>query len=111
MTSEDKKKLEHIVTRVAEIKERMKEENEEIKELCTEAVEKCGVSAKVVKQLAKEKNWNEIERMAQALLEEELDKCRAALGMLADLPLGKHAQERKTEKRGSMKDYAPAGTA
>jgi uncharacterized protein (UPF0335 family) len=95
----DKKKLSAIVERVAQLQASKKTYDEEIKELCEEAKEKLGVQAKVVKQLAKETNWNEIERMAQRQLEEELDSCRNALGLLADLPLGEHAQERVKKKR------------
>ena len=113
MNTEDKKKLEHIVERVAELERQKKELGEEVKELCDEAKGKLGVSVKATKQLAKEKNMDEIERLGQRLLEEEIDNCRAALGMIADLPLGMSATARLEEggktqgkKRGSMKDFA-----
>lgn len=115
MNTEDKKKLDHIVGRVAELEAQKKDIGEEIKELCEEAKDKLGRNPKVIKQLAKEKNWNETERMAQRQLEEELDDCRNALGMLADLPLGENAQERARKnadkKRGKLKELEPAGMA
>lgn len=112
MNSDEKRKLDHIVNRVAELEAKKKEIAEEIKELCDDAKDKLGRSPKVIKQLAKEKNWDEIERMAQRELEEELDDCRSALGLLADLPLGEHAQRRQEEKRARKgRELEPAGSA
>jgi len=98
MTRDEEKKLEHIVERCLVLKGQIDTAKEEIKELEEAAWEKCGVKPKVIKQLVKEKGWNEIERMAQRQLEESLDECRKALGMLADLPLGEHAVERKQKQ-------------
>ena len=44
--------------------------------------------AKVLRQLAKETAWTELERLAQRQLEDRLDQCRAALGLLGDTPPG-----------------------
>lgn len=102
MTKDETKKLEHIVDRSYLLQTQIDERKEEQKELAEAAWEKCGVKPKVIKQLVKEKGWDEIKRTAQRLLEESLDECRTALGMLADLPLGEHAVERK-KKSGAAK--------
>jgi hypothetical protein len=106
MTRDEEKKLEHIVERSGVLQAQIDQAKEEMKELADSAWEKCGVKPKVIKQLVKEKGWNEIERMAQHQLEESLDECRKALGMLADLPLGEHAVERK--KKQQPKKLEPA---
>lgn len=107
MNRDEEKKLEHIVERCLFLKGEVEQRKEEIKELEEAAWEKCGVKPKVIKQLVKEKGWNEIERMAQRQLEESLDSCRKALGLLADLPLGEHAVER-TKKQQKKKQLEPA---
>lgn len=99
MNKDEEKKLEHIVDRCRLLQDEMDERKEEIKELCESAWEKCEVKPKVIKQLVKEKGWNEVDRMAQRQLEESLDQCRKALGLLADLPLGEHAIARQERKR------------
>lgn len=111
MNAADKVNLDSIVSRVADLEMQKKEIGEEIQELCKQAKDDLGRSAKVIKQLAKEKNWNEIERMEQRLLEDELDECRGALGLLADTPLGEHAQARaatKTVRKSSSVSMAGA---
>ena len=87
----DIKALTHIVQRIAKLNGEIKEANFEIKELADSAWEKCGKSAKAVKQLAKESAWDAVKRKAQQDLEEEVDAGRLALGMLSDTPLGEAA--------------------
>lgn len=98
MTRDEEKKLEHIVDRCVLLKGEIDERKEEIKELEESAWEKCAVRPKAIKQLVKEKGWDEVQRMEQRQHEESLDQCRKALGMLADLPLGEHAVERKKKQ-------------
>ena len=94
MTSEETKKLQHIVERYAQLATEIAAAREEQKELAATAWETCGVPAKVLRQLAKETAWTELERLAQRQLEDRLDQCRAALGLLGDTPLGEGALRR-----------------
>jgi hypothetical protein len=91
-----KKKLVHIVERVARLNADIKAARFEQKELCDSAWEQCEVKPKVIKQLARESAWNEVERHAQKQHEEAMDECRLALGLLADTPLGQ-AELQRTE--------------
>jgi len=93
MTEDEKKALLHIVKRYAELNDGKKAISDEQKELAEAAWEKCGVQAKAIKRLAREFDWDNIERLAQKQLEESLDECRHALGILADTPLGEAAIE------------------
>lgn len=99
MTPDEKKKLQHIVERYAELNGDIKTAREEQKELADSAWEACGIKPKVVKQLAKEKDWTEVERMERRQFEESLDDCRAALGMLLDTPLGDAAEKQHAEHK------------
>ena len=94
MNAHEKKRLAHIVKEVARLEASRKELADEIKEFLAVAKVELGRDAQVIKQLAKEINLDDLERSAQLLLEQELDECRVALGFMADLPLGKAAQER-----------------
>ena len=105
MTSDEEKNLKHIVERSVQLQQEIDERKEEMKELSEAAWEKCGVRPKVIKQCVKESGWDEIERVAQRQLEESLDQCRKALGLLADLPLGEHAQERERKKKSPAKRH------
>jgi uncharacterized protein (UPF0335 family) len=91
MTNDETKSLTYIVNRVAELNKAKQEADWEIKELADSAWEKCGVAAKVVKQLAKEQAWDAVKREERKQFEESLDECRAKLGMLLDTPLGESA--------------------
>jgi len=106
MTRDEEKKLGHIVDRCVVLQAQIDQAKEEQKELGDAAWDKCGVKPKVIKQMVKEKGWSETQRMEQRLLEESLDQCRKALGLLADLPLGEHAVERK--KKQQIKKLEPA---
>jgi hypothetical protein len=102
--------LKYIVARHAELNAQLKEIKFEQKELEDSAWEKCGKSAKAIKQLSKESAWDEVRRERQRLLEEEIDAGRAALGMLADTPLGGAELTRMEEERvtrGWKADDAP----
>lgn len=111
ITGNAKKKLEYIVERHAQLAKEIKGLKFEQKELEDSAPEQCGVSAKTVKQLSKESNWSDVEREKQRQREEELDAARAALGMLADTPLGEaemrraeeNLQQSKTPAKGKKK--------
>ena len=104
MHTDRQKQLQHIVDRYHTLKGEIAELKEEMKELENAAWEKCEVKAKVIRQLVKEMDWDETRRMGQRQLEESLDQCRNALGMLADLPLGEHAQARQRKKHKEQLD-------
>lgn len=91
--------LKYIVTRHSELNAQIKAAKFEQKELEESAWEKCGKSAKAIKQLSKESAWDEVRRERQRLLEEEIDAGRAALGMLASTPLGEAEMARMEEER------------
>ncbi|MEO0943217.1 MAG: hypothetical protein AAFY06_00045 [Pseudomonadota bacterium] len=93
MNKDDKKRLTHAVKRLAEINAERKELNAEAKEIRDAAKESMELSPKVLTQLAKEQAFTPHERDAQLALEEALDNCRSALGMLSDTPLGEAAME------------------
>jgi uncharacterized protein (UPF0335 family) len=101
MDSATKKKLKPIVERIAQLMKEKNDLDDEIKELVEEAQEKCDVQPKVTRQLAKETNWNEVDRTRQRLLEEELDDARTALGLLADTPLGQGVTD-SIKKKGAL---------
>lgn len=99
LNSDDKKKLTNFVGLASSRLAQIKELQDEIKELCADAEEAIGVKSKVLRQLAKERNWNDAERAEQQRLEADLDVCRLALGMLADTPLGEAAQGKVKAKK------------
>jgi hypothetical protein len=79
------------VARIVAINAQVQELKWEAKEIAGAAWNKYGVKAKVVKQLAQESAWDEVQREERRQHEESLDQCRAALGLLADTPLGQAA--------------------
>jgi uncharacterized protein (UPF0335 family) len=95
MTPGERTALTQIVERTKAINAEVQALKWEAKELAESAWDKAGVRPKVVKQLAKEAAWDQVKREEQRQHEEALDQCRAALGLLADLPLGQAAQERE----------------
>lgn len=110
MNQSERQALNDYAQRVAALERQKKEIADDIKAICDNCKDTTGTRPKVLKQLAKEINWTEIERMDQWMLEEELDECRSALGLLADTPLGEAAQN-KTKRVRRIKDLEPAGTA
>lgn len=110
MNQQERQALNDFAQRVANLERQKKEIADDIKDICEECKGQTGTRPKVLKQLAKELNWTQVERMDQHMLEEELDACRSALGLLADTPLGEAAQD-KTRRRGRIKEMTPAGTA
>lgn len=110
-TEPQKKALDEAITKLARLEDEKKMLADDIKELTAGTVDSFrehGVTAKVVKQLVKERGYDEIERMAQRQAEETLDQCRHALGLLADLPLGEHAQQRAVAKTSKRREKADA---
>jgi len=91
--------LKHIVARHAELSSQIKGMKMEQKELEDSAWEKCGKSPKAIRVLSKESAWDEVKRERQRQLEEEIDQGRAALGLLADTPLGTAELERMADER------------
>lgn len=91
--------LKHIVSRHADLNSQIKAAKFEQKELEDSAWEKCGKSGKAIRVLSKESAWDEIKRERQRLLEEEIDAGRAALGLLADTPLGAAELERMADEK------------
>lgn len=107
LTRDQAEQLEETISQLARLEDEKKALSEDIKDLTKGAVEayrEHGLDAKIVKQLVKEKGFDELERMAQRQAEECLDMCRHALGLLADLPLGEHAQQRVKAKRKEPAD-------
>jgi hypothetical protein len=92
MTPGERAELTRIVERRKAINAQIQDLKWEAKELGEAAWDKCGVKAKVVAQLAKETAWDAVQREERRQFEESLDECRAALGLLADTPLGQAAQ-------------------
>lgn len=101
MTAQDRQAngLAPVVMRIARLNADIQAAKFEINEIADDAynndlVRAASVSMarKVVKQLAKESAWDQVQREEQRQLEEAIDECRAALGMLADLPLGQAVQ-------------------
>lgn len=74
------------------------------KEVAESAWDTCGVQASVVKQLAKEQAWDDVQREKQRQYEEALDHARAALGALLDTPLGQAAM---ISEENSLAEAAP----
>jgi hypothetical protein len=91
--------LKHIVSRHAHLNAQIKEMKFEQKELEDSAWEKCGKSPKAIRVLSKESAWDEVKRERQRQLEEEIDAGRAALGLLADTPLGAAELERMADEK------------
>jgi len=110
MLAEEKSKLSKIVNRAVEINAKVQALKWELKELADSAWKACGVKAKTIKQLAKEAAWDDVQRDEQRLLEEKLDECRLALGMLKDLPLGQAAAEAAGRERLGGEDTGDQST-
>lgn len=100
-------KLTLIVERLRAINADVKALKMEAKELEDSALDECGYSAKAVRTLAKEAAWNEVEREARRQLEDEIDKGRAALGLLAQLPLWQAELERMATQKLEEGTAAP----
>lgn len=95
----ERKALEHDLDELVRMREVRKELDEEVKQVIEAAAARTGLSPKTIKQLAKERGWNEIEREHQRQTEEELDQARAALGMLPPDRLSEAAAPRKGAKK------------
>lgn len=106
MNNNEIAKLKPIVARIQHLNGEMKAARFEIKELADLSWDACGVSAKAVKQMAKEASWDAIARERQKQLEEEVDQCRNALGMLSDLPLGEAALKNNGKDAGEPQHHA-----
>ena len=91
MNQGDVNGIKRDVARIVAINAQVQELKWEAKEIAGAAWNKYGVKAKVVKQLAQESAWDEVQREERRQHEESLDQCRAALGLLADTPLGQAA--------------------
>lgn len=95
----DTAKLTYIVARHHELAAQVKTLKMEQKELEDSAWEQCGYSGKAVRALSKESGFNAVEREKKRQLEEEIDKGRAALGLLATTPLGEAEMQRMREEQ------------
>jgi hypothetical protein len=103
MRTEQNPKLAQAVERIVKLTARSKEIGFEINEVADAAYEaglvrvpNAPAARKVLKRLAKDSIASDVEREEQRLIEETIDECRAALGLLADLPLGQAAQHSVT---------------
>jgi uncharacterized protein (UPF0335 family) len=103
-TDADREKLSSIVERYRVLEDQIKAAKDEQKELAESAKANLGVPAKALKQAAKEMGWDSVERAAQRQLEDALDACRQALGLLADTPLGQAAQSLAKDIRAGKAD-------
>lgn len=92
-TTEHTKRFTELAHHYAELESRKKELADDMKACADLAKNELGVPPKALKQAAKELGMDSVERMAQRELEDALDACRLALGLLADTPLGQAAQE------------------
>jgi uncharacterized protein (UPF0335 family) len=122
MNQDEKKNLKAIVERGHKLQCEIDGLKDEIKALADSAWEKAGVKAKVVRQLIKEKGWDNTQRMERQQFEEALDTCRTALGILASTPLGQaeidrmeagaaqhHGTNPRYKSNGNKKARQPAG--
>ncbi|HWE19672.1 MAG TPA: hypothetical protein VG758_21225 [Hyphomicrobiaceae bacterium] len=91
MTPGEKQRLVGDVERIKVLNAEIQSAKWTIKEIADAAWDAYGVKGKVVKQLAKEAAWDQVQREERRQFEGSLDECRAALGLLADLPLGQAA--------------------
>ena len=85
--------LASYVERIEALEAEKKGLADDIKDIYTE-VRAAGLSAKHVRAIIKERRQDPAERRA---FEETLDQYRAALGMLADSPLGAAAMKKRAE--------------
>jgi hypothetical protein len=111
MTPQEKQHLTRIVNDYARMNAEIQSLKWDQKALAESAWDKAGVKPRVVKQLAKESAWDDVRREEQRQLEESLDECRAALGMLADLPLGQAATQPRANGRAAANGAAANGHA
>lgn len=101
ITQDEKKKLKSFIDRISRLKVQKKDLDDEINELTADAADKMGLRKSTIKALAKRNRMSEIERQEADLLQEELEQCQHALGMLAGTPLGDAAEE--STKKGTSK--------
>ena len=81
------KKLKYIVDEVEKREEEIASLKVEIKDLKNAAPEQCGISAKTITKMVKERAFSDADRKAQMQLEDETDRARHALGMQLDMDL------------------------
>jgi hypothetical protein len=102
MRTEQNPELAKAVGRIVKLNAQSKDIGFEINEIADAAFEaghirgvpNAAAARKVLKRLAKDSIATDVEREEQRLIEEAIDECRAALGLLADTPLGQAAQQR-----------------
>ena len=81
------KKLKYIVDEVEKREEEIAGLKVQIKDLKNAAPEQCGISAKTITKMVKERAFSDADRKAQMQLEDEVDRARHALGMQLDMDL------------------------
>jgi len=99
MNQDDKAKLKAVCEYVAEQFKKKKEIDDDVAEHIADAAEKLGLRKGNIRKAAKELLMDELERADRRLNEEELDQVRAALGILADTPLGESAVSAATTSK------------
>jgi uncharacterized protein (UPF0335 family) len=92
-----KDRLRSFVERIERVEEEKAGLADDIREIYAEA-KGAGFDTKIIRQVIKERKMSAEDRAEQAAL---LDVYRHALGMLADMPLGKAALARLTEEARS----------
>ena len=80
-------KLRYIVDEVEKHEGEIADLKVKIKDLKNAAPEQCGISAKTITKMVKERAFSDADRKAQMLLEDEIDRARHALGMQLDMDL------------------------
>lgn len=89
----DNKKLKSFIERISKGQEEIKDLQDELSELVTDAADATGLAKSSLRRLARETRMSNEERLAIAAEEQMIDDARAALGVLADTPLGASAME------------------
>lgn len=114
MRTDQSPELARAVQRIAKLNSQAKDIGFEIHQIADQVFDKGLVRApnhagarKILKRLAKDSALDELEREELRLIEESIDECRAALGLLADLPLGEAAQFKANGKANGHAEAPP----
>ncbi len=106
MNKDEKKQLDSATERIATLYRDKKEIDDEIAEIVAECSEKTGLRKGSIRKAAKERNMDDLERADIRQREEEMDQVRAALGILADTPLGEAAETSAKKATKTVKKLA-----
>jgi len=110
MSPDHKKALKKYLPEIAKHMADIKETQVTVREIVAIVADKTEMSTKAIRKAAKDLNLSDLERQDQRLVEDQLDECRSALGILADTPLGDAAERTVTQKR-EEKAFEGAGAS